>query len=163
MSSLRGVSLPPSRSSYPARRPGIPVSPPPSPRCIAAESIPADILTHWRSMPRSRERRRPQPPTFPTPQPPCRSQTWGGDSTSVAFDCVRMRRRVPTRSMTNNERVGSFSAAAPPKSGRERRLSCFLPPSIATSHVCNRSALTRHLTSWARTILFGATTSARST
>ncbi|KYQ58618.1 hypothetical protein ALC60_02263 [Trachymyrmex zeteki] len=53
----------------------IPVSPPPSPRCIADESIPADILTHWRSMPRSRERRRPQPPTFPTLQPPSRSQT----------------------------------------------------------------------------------------
>jgi len=53
----------------------IPVSPPPSPRCIADESIPADILTHWRSMPRSRERRRPQPPTFPTLQSPSRSQT----------------------------------------------------------------------------------------
>jgi len=53
----------------------IPVSPPPNPRCIAVESIPADILTHWRSMPRSRERRRPQPPTFPTLQPPSRSQT----------------------------------------------------------------------------------------
>lgn len=76
----------------------IPVSPPPSPRCIAAESILADILTHWRSMPRSRERRRPQPPTFPTPQPPCRSQTRAlgrgeatstSDATSVASDETR--------------------------------------------------------------------------
>ncbi|KAL0117310.1 hypothetical protein PUN28_010277 [Cardiocondyla obscurior] len=78
MSSLRGVSflsfyLPPVLPG--ARRPGIPVLPPPSPRCIADESIPADILTHWRSMPRSRERRRPQPPTFPTLQPSSRSQT----------------------------------------------------------------------------------------
>lgn len=80
MSSLRGVSflsfylpfvLPGAASRYSR----IPVSPPPSPRCIADESIPADILTHWRSMPRSRERRRPQPPTFPTLQPPSRSQT----------------------------------------------------------------------------------------
>ncbi|KYM84313.1 hypothetical protein ALC53_05406 [Atta colombica] len=65
----------------------IPVSPPPSPRCIADESIPADILTHWRSMPRSRERRRPQPPTFPTLQPPSRSQTRA---------LGRVGRRLPT-------------------------------------------------------------------
>jgi len=80
MSSLRGVSflssyLPPVLPGAASRYSRIPVSPPPSPRCIADESIPADILTHWRSMPRSRERRRPQPPTFPTLQPPSRSQT----------------------------------------------------------------------------------------
>lgn len=80
MSSLRGVSflspyLPSVLPGAASRYSRIPVSPPPSPRCIADESIPADILTHWRSMPRSRERRRPQPPTFPTLQPPSRSQT----------------------------------------------------------------------------------------
>lgn len=77
---LRGVSflspyLPPVLPGAASRYSRIPVSPPPSPRCIADESIPADILTHWRSMPRSRERRRPQPPTFPTLQPPSRNQT----------------------------------------------------------------------------------------
>ncbi|KYN35316.1 hypothetical protein ALC56_10491, partial [Trachymyrmex septentrionalis] len=65
-------SLPPPNVVPPRRQ--LPLVLPP-PRCIADESIPADILTHWRSMPRSRERRRPQPPTFPTLQPPSRSQT----------------------------------------------------------------------------------------
>lgn len=72
----RGVSsLQASQAANPLRHPGTPVFlfRRPRVRCTAAESIPADILTHWRSMPRSRERRRPQPPTFPSLQSPSRT------------------------------------------------------------------------------------------
>ncbi|EZA58067.1 hypothetical protein X777_01448 [Ooceraea biroi] len=73
--SSRPLPRPPVLPGAASRYSRIPVSPPPSPRCIAVESIPADVLTHSRSMPRSRERQRPQPPTFPTLQFSSRSQT----------------------------------------------------------------------------------------